>query len=253
MNNDHEMCWSGPASLSVATIGVSGSLWARAKGAPRERWLTLLYFTGMELLQAITYSVINMCHLQSNVWLTRISYIHIAFQPFFVNIFGMTFIPEGRKAWARKYVYVVCSVAAMMMLYKFYVPDPSMACNSGTEFLCGQDTCSYHGEWHIAWRLYMNSFDEMHLAYWVSAFLLPILYGSWRWSVYHFVVGPLAASMMTSNKDEMPAIWCLTSIGFLITTHIGPLERWLETPKRLGHDFVLDLGVAADSVNTASR
>ena len=91
------MCWSGPASLTVATVGVSGSLWARAKGQPKARWVTLLYFTGMELLQAITYSVINMCHLPANVWLTRLSYVHIAFQPFFVNIFGMSFIPPERQ------------------------------------------------------------------------------------------------------------------------------------------------------------
>src|SRR5215831_17345562 len=52
------MCWSGVASLGVATIGVAGSLWARRQGAPLGRWATLLYFTGMELLQAITYAVI---------------------------------------------------------------------------------------------------------------------------------------------------------------------------------------------------
>lgn len=231
------MCWSGPASLSVATVGVSGSLWARAKGAPKNRWVTLLYFTGMELLQAITYIVIDKCHLQSNIWLTRLSFIHIAFQPFFVNLFGMSFLPVKRQQAVRPYMLVTCTVAAMIMLYKFYVPDPSMACPSW-EYLCGTDTCSYHGEWHIAWRLTLNSFDSWHMAYWIPAFLLPMLYGSWRWVMYHFFVGPFSAYFMTDDRNEMPAIWCLTSIGFLITTHIPFLEHWLKTPLRKHKDSV---------------
>ena len=55
------MCWSGQASLGVATLGVSGALWARAKGSPTARWSTVLYFTAMELLQAATYIVIDEC------------------------------------------------------------------------------------------------------------------------------------------------------------------------------------------------
>ena len=226
------MCWSGPASLAVASVGVSGSFWARQKGTCKERWLTLMYFTGMEFLQAVTYSVINLCDLPSNQWLTRISFAHIAFQPFFINIFAMSFIPEERKLRVRKYVFAACALGALLMLYKLYVPNPAAACDVAEEFICGSDTCSYKGDWHIAWRLYMSTFDSWHQAYMIPAFLVPILYGSWRWVVYHALVGPIPALFMTSNKDEMPAIWCLMSIGFLITTHIKFLEHWLETPKR---------------------
>jgi hypothetical protein len=67
----------------------------------------------------------------------------------------------------------------------------------------------------------------------LPAFALPLLYGSWRWTLYHALVGPFAAFFMSSNKDEIVAIWCLTSIGFLLAIHVPPLEHWLETPRRL--------------------
>jgi len=227
------MCWSGEASLGVATIGVAGSLWARRKGAPVGRWATLLYFTGMELLQAITYAVIDRCGLPLNLWLTRISYVHISFQPFFINLLALSFIAPEMARRARPFVLLVCAAGSLVMLSKFFVLSPGWACDPATVSVCGADTCSYHGEWHIAWRLYLSALDNNFYVYWLPAFALPLLYGSWRWTLYHALVGPFAAFFLSSNKDEIVAIWCLTSIGFLLAIHIPLLEHWLETPRRL--------------------
>ena len=227
------MCWSGEASLGVAAVGVAGSLWARRRGAPVGRWATLLYFTGMELLQALTYTVIDRCGLSSNLWLTRISYVHISLQPFFINLLALSFVSPEVVKRARTFVLLACTAGSLVMLSKFFVLSPEWACNPATVSVCGADTCSYHGEWHIAWRLYLSGLDNNFYVYWLPAFALPLLYGSWRWTLYHAVVGPFAAYFLSSNKDEIVAIWCLTSIGFLLAIHVPLLEHWLETPRRL--------------------
>ncbi len=226
------MCWSGEASLGVATLGVSGALWARSKGSPTGRWGTVFYFSAMELLQAATYLVIDRCGLPANQWLTRLSYAHIAFQPFFINLLAMSLIPNDKARRLRPWVMAICAVGAAAMLAKLYVPSAAWACDARVIPICGTNTCSYSGDWHIAWRLYLNEVDGSFLCYFIPAFLLPLFYGSWRWTLYHFVVGPLAAFFMTSNKDEMPAIWCLTSIGFLLALHVKPVEHWMEASRR---------------------
>jgi len=225
------MCWSGQASLAVATLGVSGAFWARARGSPTGRWGTVLYFTAMELLQAATYVVIDECGLPSNQWLTRLSYAHIAFQPFFINMLAMSFIRPERARRLYPWVFLVCAIGAGAMLSKLYVPSAAWACDPAIP-LCGTNTCSFHGDWHIAWRLYLNAVDSSFLCYFIPAFFLPLFYGSWRWTLYHLIVGPVMAFFLTSNKDEMPAIWCLTSIGFLLALHFRRIEHWMEKPLR---------------------
>lgn len=185
----------------------------------------------MELLQAATYVVIDQCGLPSNQWLTRLSYAHIAFQPFFINLLAMSFIPPDKARRLRKGVLVVCALGAALMMSKLYVPSAAWACDPAIP-LCGTNTCSFHGDWHIAWRLYLSSVDSSFLCYFIPAFFLPLFYGAWRWTFYHLLVGPLPAFFLTSNKDEMPAIWCLMSIGFLLALHVKPIEHWMETPSR---------------------
>jgi len=195
-----------------------------------------LYFTAMELLQAATYLVIDQCGLPSNQWLTRASYAHIAVQPFFINALALSFIPEAKSRRLRLPVFAICAAGALAMLAKLHVPDASWACDSSVVPLCGLDTCSFHGDWHIAWRLYLNAADSSFLSYFIPAFFLPLFYGAWRWTLYHLLVGPLTAFFLTSNKDEMPAIWCLTSIAFLLALHVKPMEHWMERSRRAVHD-----------------
>jgi hypothetical protein len=184
-------------------------------------------------LQAATYLVIDRCGLPSNQWLTRLSYAHIAVQPFFINALALSFIADSKARRLRPWVFAICTLGTLAMLSKLYVPNASWACDASVVPLCGLDTCSFHGEWHIAWRLYLNAADSSFLCYFIPALFLPLFYGAWRWTLYHLLVGPVAAFFMTSNKDEMPAIWCLTSIAFLLALHVKTIEHWMERPRHL--------------------
>ena len=64
------------------------------------------------------------------------------------------------------------------------------------------------------------------------------------------MVGPLPAFFLTSNKDEMPAIWCLMSIGFLLALHIKPVEHWMARPLATPAPAASEWALSADDLRT---
>ncbi|MFY9627513.1 MAG: DUF5765 domain-containing protein [Methylocystis sp.] len=228
------MCWSGEASTVLATVGVSGALYAAYKKEPASLWGTLLYFAMMEALQAYTYTVINQCQLPSNQIATVLGYLHIAFQPFFINAISLHFVPEKVAVRLYKPVYAMCFVSSIIMLLQLYPFEWAGLCEPGRA-LCAQRLCSVSGNWHIAWDVPANGIGnwtyEHHLtgyfSYGFVAFVMPLIYGSWRFTLYHFVMGPFMARMLTNNLNEAPAVWCLLSIGFLLIVIKTPVRKYL--------------------------
>jgi hypothetical protein len=172
-----------------------------------------------------------------------LGYLHIAFQPFFINAISLYFIPQTVRERIQIPVYIICFVSAIVMLIQVYPFDWAGICETGRP-LCGNRLCSVSGEWHIAWELPTNGlgnfFHRLHLpfsgiegiqsgypTYIFAGLLLPLLYGSWRISLYHYALGPVLASLTTSNNNEWPAVWCLLSIGFLLIVLKTPVRRWL--------------------------
>ena len=255
------MCWSGEASAAVAALGISTTAYAAYKKEPIALWATLGYFSLMELLQAFTYIYLDDCDHPMNQILTLLGYLHIAFQPFFVNALSLYFIPAAVRQKVAIPVYTVCFVSAIFMLIQLYPFEWSGTC-SPPRILCGETLCSVSGNWHIAWNIPLNRIAEplgpfsqgtilslgplsileysnfWQSYFWVS-FLMPIVYGSWRAVIYHAIMGPFLASLLTDNNNEFPAIWCLLSIGFLVLAIKTPLRQlffvrgWWLWPKSL--------------------
>ena len=87
-----------------------------------------------------------------------------------------------------------------------------------------------HGDRDVApaWDVPYNGLSTQMVALWgnigsfpaypLAVFVLPLLYGAWRFTLFHALMGPIAASMLTDNPNEVPAIWCLFSIGILLAT-----------------------------------
>lgn len=222
------MCWNGQASATLATVGFLSTSYVAIKGEDKSLWIPLGYFSLMEMLQAATYTVIDQCGLPLNQVLTLLGALHIAFQPFFLNMFSMHFIPSAVKAKISPWVYFLCSVGSLMLLIKLYPFAWAGTCNVGYEPFCGAHICSVSGNWHIAWQAPLNNvIPWANLGYYLPVFVLPILYGSWRFTLYHIVVGPSLARLLTDNINEWPAIWCLLSIGMLLVVIKTPLRQLL--------------------------
>lgn len=236
------MCWSGEASAVLAVAGLGITAYLIKSGEKRELWLVLFYFTLMELLQAITYIYINQCSLTTNKMLTLLGYIHIGFQPIFINMLAMHFIPQAVKNKISPYVYGICWSGAAIYMLKAYPFSNTALCSVGTETFCGPFACSYKGNWHIAWQLPLNNLlsnplvtlwnasflNGLHAKiYFLNSFALPILYGSWRVILLSFLLGPFIAFFSTNNINEFSAIWCLYSIGLCCTIIKTPIRKYL--------------------------
>ena len=228
------MCWSGEASIALSAVGVAGTIWAAYKKEPPQLWMCLGYFTLMEILQAYTYTVINECHDPGNQIATLLGYLHITFQIFFINAVSLHFIDQGVVKKIQPFVYTVCFAAAIMMMIKLYPFAWAGLCEAGVRPMCGAQLCSVDGNWHIAWEVPVNTINDGFSWYLLAGFILPILYGSWRFTLYHFLMGPALAYTTTDNVNEWPAVWCLLSIGFMLIVVKTPVRKVLYMKKKQG-------------------
>jgi len=252
------MCWSGEASAALATAGLASTAYVAYKGEKKDLWIPLGFFSLMELLQAFTYAYIGQCDAPMNQILTVLGYLHIAFQPFFINAISLHFIPDYIREKIAPWVYTICFAGTILLLLKLYpfqlVGGWGAMCIEGKEGLCGPNLCSYHGIWHIAWSIPINSLTSYTIGYFIAAFLVPLLYGSWRFTLYHVLMGPFLAYLLTSDKNEWAAVWCLLSIGFMLIAFKTPIRKYIYVKKwyfwnypvskkhRLNEDFIKDGG-----------
>jgi hypothetical protein len=200
--------------------------------------MSLGYFSLMELLQAFTYTVINQCDNPSNQVATLFGYLHITFQPFFINAVSLYFINQGVAKRIGPFVYTCCFFASILMLIQLYPFSWAGHCDPRRP-LCGEILCSIRGNWHIAWmvptngignaltRLNIPFFKHGFPGYIIVGFFFPFLYGSWRFTAYHMAFGVYLAQATTNNIDEWPAIWCLFSIALLLVVVKTPIRKWL--------------------------
>ncbi|GAB6140828.1 hypothetical protein JCM14076_15570 [Methylosoma difficile] len=235
------MCWSGEASTVLATVGLSSTVYFYYKKHPPAICAALGFFSLMEALQAYTYTVIDDCSNPGNQIATLLGYLHIAFQPFFINAVSLHFIPEQVKNKLTGVVYSVCFLATVCLLLRLYPFDWAPACyevksklvlfgdyfDSFTVPFCGKRVCSISGDWHIAWEIPATANLLLYNMYLVAAFVMPVLYGSWKLTIYHIMTGPFLAFLTTKNPNEWAAVWCLYSIGLLLLLLKTPIHKYL--------------------------
>lgn len=227
------MCWSMEASAAMVGLGVAATAVTCLRRDAPAIWLTLGYFTAMEGLQVWGYSVLDQCGTTSNQTVTVLSYLHIVMQPFFINAFAMELVPATVKRRARLWVFGACLVSALVMLLQIAPLATAGFCLPGTP-LCADQWCTVSGNWHIAWEVPYNGLVlpfEHYIGvyagfptYMIAAFIVPLVYGAWRFVLIHAIAGPILAWSLTQNPNEMPAIWCLFSIAILLIG-LSPLVR----------------------------
>ena len=193
------MCWSGEASAVLAVSGFAGTVYFYRKGESKVLCAALGYFSLMELLQAYTYTVVDQCYNPANQIATLLGYLHIAFQPVFINAVSLYFAPKELREKFSKPVYKLCLFAAFVFLMRLYPFEYMYYCYElvytfffAPDFkfampFCGEQICSNSGDWHISWQIPANGSALMACSYIMAAFLLPLLYGSWKMTIYHFI------------------------------------------------------------------
>jgi len=227
------MCWSVEASVGMVAIGTIAAAVTYRRGDPPAIWLTLGFFTIMEALQVAGYGVVDQCGTAENETVTVLSYLHIVIQPFFINAIAMELVPDVVKRRARVGVFAACAVSSLVMMAQIIPAAQLGDCLPGSP-LCADRWCTVSGDWHIAWDVPYNGllvgierifgFYSGFPTYMAAAFILPLFYGAWRFVAVHLVSGPILAAYLTTDPNEMPAIWCLFSIAILLIG-LSPLVR----------------------------
>lgn len=228
------MCWSLEASAAMAVAGTAAAVVCWRQGQPLAVWAALGYFTVMEVLQLAGYLTVNDCSSAANKGTTLLSYLHIAFQPIVINAFVLELVPAAVKRRCRSWVLALSCAATGVMLLQL-VPLPALGTCAAGAPMCAEVLCTVSGNWHIAWNVPYNGLlvpldnalgvQSGFPVYMAAVFLMPLVYGAWRFVLMHAATGPVLAWVLTSNPDETPAVWCLFSIVILC---IG-LSPWVRT------------------------
>jgi hypothetical protein len=226
------MCWGQAASVTFLAIGTAATVTTIVQRRPPAVSFALGYFTVMEGLQVWGYTVVDACGTPQNQAVTLLSYLHIAFQPMVLNAFALELISPEQRRRARGWAMAAAALAGGVMILQLLPLPFAGTCRPG-DALCGAALCTVSGAWHIAWDVPYNGLlvplDQAlgtrfaFPAYLLAVFALPLAYGAWRFVVFHALAGPVLASLLTSDPNEMPAVWCLFSIGLLLMS----LSPWI--------------------------
>lgn len=231
------MCWSATASVAMVALGGAATAVAVIRDEPAGIPLALGYFTAMEALQAVGYAVVDQCGTAANEAVTLLSYLHIAFQPVFINLFALAIVPDAVSPRLRRTVLVLSGIAAVLLLLRLVPFGGVGPCQPGG-VLCGTLLCTMSGEWHIAWHLPLTGWNPLpgvsaFNAYVLAVFVLPLVYGAWRFVLFHLLAGPGLAALLTDNPNEWPAVWCLFSIGLVLVALSPAIRRHVAGVPRL--------------------
>jgi len=209
------MCFSENISLAIGITGILSSVYFYNKNIYAS--IGIGYFALMEIIQFFQYKVINNCN-DYNKFLTQLGYIHICFQPLFVNLWLFAFTKPN-------FIFIYMSFfAGLLLASRLFFVDDNELCDGKNEPLCGKKTCSFSGNRHIAWNIRLRAPGKnwftpsigLHFFMWVIPALTimqlkPIL--------AILLTGPYLGFLLTNNIHEQPAIWCYTAIGQMLLTY----------------------------------
>ena len=231
------MCFSLAVSVGMVGLGAAATAVTIRRRDVLAVPVALGYFTVMEALQVAGYLVIDQCGTPANQTVTLLSVLHIVFQPLVINAFAMALVARSVPVAMQVAVYTLCALSAVVMLLQLYPFAWAGACVPGAN-LCAERLCTVSGDWHLAWDVPYNGLlawiDWPVIGMWgfptyiLTAFLLPLAYGAWRFAGFHFLVGPVLAGTLTSNPNEVPAIWCLFSILIILIALSPAIRRRFE-------------------------
>jgi hypothetical protein len=213
------MCFSENISLSIGLTGILASLYFYYNKNIYAS-IGIGYFAMMEILQFFQYKVINECDNPWNKLLTNLGYIHICFQPLFFNLWLFQFTNKPN------FIFIYMSLCGGLLLASrlFFVKDNEL-CDTKNEPLCGEETCAFSGNRHIAWNLRLRAAGKywftpsigLHFFLWV---IPAIIIFQIKPFLAMILTGPYLGFFLTNNIHEQPAIWCYTVIAQMILTFL---------------------------------
>jgi len=196
-------------------------LWAYGQTRNKALVAGIWYFVAMETLQFFQFFWLGDCQSPINKFLTVIGFLHICFQPYFTHTLSGAFVKNEKKIAQYKLIKNLCLVMGCMMFSRwifFSAPEHTLNGCKNTEWIRGDESCTFMGNYHLAWSLPLHAptyFMPSNNIHFFMMFAPYIALGPEMW-IHGFVLfatGPLLSSFITPNLYEQASIWCFFSIG----------------------------------------
>jgi hypothetical protein len=231
------MCFTYEISVCLSLYGCAISYYFYYHKS--RLFYTIGYFTLMEILQTAQYWVVAddinspQCNTFWNKLLTTVGFIHICYQPYFINLYYEIVYGDSITIPYFTIVKRLCLAGGTMLLSRHFQRiafDESYSNYLDTEWLNGDKLCTYKSQLHFAWSVPMADVSyyvpSTNMHFFLFFVPLMVMYENKRLayrSVFMFITGPLFASYMTNNLQEQASIWCFVSIFLFTKTFVGHL------------------------------
>jgi len=212
------MCFSETQSFTNAIMLIIGSIYVY----PKYRLSIFLIFLALkDLIQGFLYKYQHNEKIE-NV-LTVLSWVHICFQPLFVNIFMSNFSQNKNNYW--NIIFIISflyGIYTLTTLKEFDIQnDPDCNTNKKNDF-CSKNTTSYIGKYHIAYKFNRDNDILFFPIIYLILMFIPSLFTNSRilgiiWGLF---VGLIYIFFNNIGEGEKAAIWCFLSIIFFLPISI---------------------------------
>lgn len=199
--------------------------------------IPLLFLSLKDLIQGLLYRNIKNKNNHNNHILTVLSWLHICFQPLFVNMFVSHFDKKNTKYWNMVFIIsTIYAVYEIMNLNKFDIQnDPDCIKIDKKDDFCSDKTLSYLGKYHVAYRFNQDKrfiLFDMNIIY-ICVMIIPALFTKARnvillWSIFIVLIHIYFRNLGTG---ETAAIWCFLSIAYVLPVSLlnNQVSKWLSS------------------------
>jgi len=210
------MCFTERQSFINVIILIIGSIFVYPK---YRLTIFLIFLASKDLIQGFLYKYQHNEKLEKN--LTILSWIHICFQPLFVNMF-ISYFSEKKYNNYWNIIFVICllyGIYTLTTLKEFDIQnDPHCNKIDKNDDFCSKYTTSYIGKYHIAYKFNRDNdrifFPIIHLilifvpSLFTNCRILGIIWGLFVILIYIY--------FNDIGNGEKAAIWCFLSIVFFL-------------------------------------
>lgn len=204
------------------------------------RWelsLGLIFLSFKDLIQGLSYYSIEKKNDKMNKILTSLSWIHICFQPLFVNLILSYFDKSKKTFWY--FIFILCIIFGLYkitILNEFDIqddPDCDYKLTSSKNDFCSKNTYSYIGKYHIGYRFRTD--NKVKITSWIYILLMfvPVIFTKAKllgliWSIFVSIIF-FIGYLKNIGSGERAAIWCFLSIiiGIPISLFSEQIKKFL--------------------------
>ena len=209
------MCFSETQSFINAFILIIGSVVVY----PKHRLTIFLIFLALkDFIQGFLYKYQHNEKLENS--LTVLSWVHICFQPLFVNIFMSNFSQNENNYW--NIIFIICflyGIYTLTTLGEFDIQnDPVCIPDKKKNDFCSKYTTSYLGKYHIAYKFKRDNDILFFPIIYLILMFIPSLFTKSRilCIIWRLFVELIYLFFNNIGEGEKAAIWCFLSIIYFL-------------------------------------